>query len=547
MGSLVSPWRVIVLETASRVRAVGVAALDPILANPVRRRSGSFISVNRIGHGTNEPILGDSGSAARTGPLQSCARRFERFELSRKEPKTMNSSAIFRKRDNTMLARSHSFNTACRAVGRLFCVAVIGGIAMALATANPQRADVGRLAHSTHSNTVADWNSIALDAFAPTQGTNPMAQSRTFAILHASIHDALNAIEQRFRSYIPGLAAAPGASVDAAVAAAAREVLVTLVPDQAALVETAYTRALMSLHEGPAKTGGIAIGQAAARATLTSRQGDGLEEGTQPVYVPQPGPGEYQFTTPFDFAAQPGWGRVKPFVIDLRDHALNGPQRLSSARYALDLAYVKDIGSIASITRTPEQSEIAQFWYEDSPLGWNRIANTVVRQQGLDPWEAARAFALVNFAMADGFIAGFEAKYEFRFWRPVTAIHEAASDGNPLTKADPTWQPFLTTPPVPDYPSTHTVLGAAAAEVLSELLGDDVRYSATSLTLPGVTRHFQGFSMAAHENGLSRIYAGIHFRHAVRDGHRQGRSIGQAVAEALEPVHGEEPYRAANR
>jgi len=200
------------------------------------------------------------------------------------------------------------------------------------------------------------------------------------------------------------------------------------------------------------------------------------------------------------------------------------------------LAYVKAIGEIGSQTRTTDQSEIAQFWYEDSPLGWNRITNTVVRQRRLDPWSAARAFALVNFALADGFIAGFDAKYRFRFWRPVTAIHEAATDGNSLTEADPTWQPFLITPPVPDYPSTHTILGAAAAEVLIELFGDKVRYSTTSLTLPGVTRHFKGFSAAARENGHSRVYAGIHFRHAVKDGYRQGRSIGRAVAEALEPV-----------
>ena len=191
--------------------------------------------------------------------------------------------------------------------------------------------------------------------------------------------------------------------------------------------------------------------------------------------MPRPGPGEYQFTPPFNFAAQPGWGRVKPFVIDLREHAVDGPQRLSSVQYARDLAYVKAIGDIDSTIRTPEQSEIAQFWYEDSPLGWNRIANTAVRQRGLDPWSAARAFALVNFAMADGFIAGFEAKYRFRFWRPETAIREAATDGNPLTEADATWQPFLITPPVPDYPSTHTVLGWAAAEVLIELFGDKVR------------------------------------------------------------------------
>jgi hypothetical protein len=469
---------------------------------------------------------------------------FERLELTRKEPKAMDAPVIVLKGDNTVLTRPHTFTF----VARLLRVAAIAGVAMTLATpTHAKRADVGRVAHRTHSNAVTDWNAIALDAFAPTEGTNPMAQSRTFAILHASIHDALNAIDRRFKAYTPGLAAARGASVDAAVAAAAREVLVTLVPDQAALVDAAYGRALMTLHEGQAKTSGIATGRAAAWATLTRRQSDGFEAATQPVYVPESGPGEYQFTAPFNFAAQPGWGRVQPFIIDLKEDVLDGPQSLSSAKYAPDLAYVKAIGHIASTTPTPEQSEIAQFWYEDSPLGWNRITNAVVRQEGLDPWEAARAFALVNFAMADGFIAGFDAKYRFHFWRPVTGIHEAATDGNPLTEADPTWQPLLTTPPVPDYPSTHTVLGAAAAEVLSELFGDEVRYSATSLTLPGVTRHFEGFSMAARENGLSRIYAGIHFRHAVRDGHRQGRSIGQAVSEALEPVHGAHPHWTASR
>jgi hypothetical protein len=383
---------------------------------------------------------------------------------------------------------------------------------------------------------VVHWNTVAVDAFAPSQGTNPMAQSRTFAILHAAIHDALNAIDRRYEAYTPGLPAARHASADAAVAAAAREVLVRLLPDRATLVESAYGRALMTVRDGPAKAAGIATGLAAARATINRRQDDGADTATQPVYVPRSDPGEYRFTAPFDFAAQPGWGRVSPFVIDAREHALDGPQALTSAQYARDLAHVRDIGHIDSTTRTREQSEIAKFWYEDSPLGWNRIANTVVRQRGLDAWEAARAFALVHFAMADGFIAGFDAKYNHRFWRPVTAIHAAATDGNPLTDADPAWQPFLVTPPVPDYPSTHTVLGWAAAEVLIDLFGDKVRYSLTSLTLPGVTRHYRGFAQAAEENGLSRLYAGIHFRHAVRDGRRQGRSIGRAVAEALAPV-----------
>ena len=420
---------------------------------------------------------------------------------------------------------------------RLSRVAVLSGAAIALATpGHAQEAGVVHAAGRPSANAVTHWNAVATDAFTPSQGTNPVGQSRTLAILHAAIHDAINAIDRRYEPYTSGLAAAPGASVDAAVAAAARDVLVALLPDQSAMVETAYSRALGGIRDGAAKAAGIALGQASAAATLSRRQGDGAEAAGEPAFVPRPGPGEYQFTPPFNFAALPGWGRVKPFVIDLREHGLEGPDRLSSAQYARDLAYLKAIGDINSRIRTEAQSEIAQFWYEDSPLGWNRIANTVVRQRKLDNWSAARAFALVNFAMADGYIAGFEAKYKFRFWRPETAIHEAATDGNKLTEADPAWKPFQVTPPVPDYPSTHTIVGWAAAEVLVDLLGDRLRYSADSLTLPGVTRDFKGFSAAAEENGLSRIYAGIHFRQAVKDGRRQGRSIGRAVAEALAPV-----------
>ena len=323
---------------------------------------------------------------------------------------------------------------------------------------------------------------------------------------------------------------------EAAVAAAAREVLVQLLPDQAALVEEAYVQALAAVRNGPAKTAGLATGQAAAWATLNRRRTDGADGAAQPPYVPRTGAGEYQFTAPFGFAAQPGWGRVVPFAITLREHVLEGPLPLPGQHYARDLEEVREVGHVASRTRTPEQTEIAKFWYEDSPLGWNRIANAVVRERRLDAWEAARAFALVHFAMADGFIAGFGEKYEHRFWRPVTAIHSAAVDGNSATEPDASWQPLLVTPPVPDYPSTHTVLGWAAAEVLIDLFGDRVRYSLTSLTLPGVTRHYRGFSRAAEENGLSRLYAGIHFRHAIDEGRRQGRSIGKAVSNALPKV-----------
>jgi hypothetical protein len=422
-------------------------------------------------------------------------------------------------------------------VSRLSRIAALAGVALALAV--PGRAEDAEIVHAaaiSRGNAVTHWNTIAIDSFKPTQGTNPMGQSRSFAILHAAIHDALNAIDRRFEAYTPGLADAHGASVDAAVATAAHDVLMAQVPEQSALVEAAYSRALAGIPDGAAKASGISVGQASAAANMLRRRGDGSEQAADPVYVPRSVPGDYQFTPPFNFAALPGWGRVKPFVIELREHPVQGPDRLSGPQYARDLAFVKAIGRNDSRIRTAEQSQIAQFWYEDSPLGWNRIANTAIRQLRLDNWSAARVFALVNFALADGYIAGFEAKYHFRFWRPETAIRAAATDGNRLTEADPTWKPFQITPPVPDYPSTHTVVGWAAAEVLIGTLGDRVRFSADSLTLPGVTREFERFSGAAEENGQSRVYSGIHFGHAVKDGRRLGRSIGRSVAEALAPV-----------
>jgi hypothetical protein len=387
-------------------------------------------------------------------------------------------------------------------------------------------------------NAVVHWNAVAEAAFAPLEGTNPMAQSRTLAIAHAAMHDALNAIAPRYAPYTPGLVAAPQASADAAVAAAARDVLVAQLPaERAAFVEQAYARALAAQADGAARSAGIALGQAAARATLARRQNDGAESAAQPAYQPRSGIGEYRYTPPFDFAAAPGWGRVKPFVIALGDHAVGAPLAIESAAYASDFAHVKAIGRKASTVRTAEQTRIAKFWYEDSPLGWNRIAHAVVRERGLDAWDAARAFALVHLAMADGFIAGFDAKYHHRFWRPETAIRAAADDGNARTQPEANWQPLLPTPPVPDHPSTHTVLGWAAAEVLGALFGDEQSYQMTSLTLPGTTRRYASFSAAARENGLSRVYAGIHFAHAVEAGERQGRSVGRAVARALAPLH----------
>ncbi len=187
----------------------------------------------------------------------------------------------------------------------------------------------------------------------------------------------------------------------------------------------------------------------------------------------------------------------------------------------------------------PSRPRSRSTWYEHSTQGWNRIAREVAEARGLDLWDSARLFALVNVAMADGFIGGFEAKYYYDFWRPVTAIREAANDGNAATAADPNWLSELSTPPVPDYPSTHTVLGAAAAAVLARVLETDfIEFSMTSgAPYAGTTRRFWSFSEAARENGASRVLAGIHFQSAVGAGYLQGEAVGAwTVGAILRPV-----------
>jgi hypothetical protein len=401
--------------------------------------------------------------------------------------------------------------------------------------------------HRQRGNAVTDWNAIALQVLPVDPGL--LRDSRGFAIMHAAIHDAVNGIERRYQPYTADLSS-PEASVDAAIAAAAHDVLVALSPSQQTIIEIAYAAALLPIPDGPAKEAGIALGRESAQVNLARRTGDGADQANEPAYTPTGEPGDYAFTPPFDrpplgpAALFPGWGRVKPFGITLQEHQVPGPDSLTSDNYARDFNFLKTFGSADSSSRTADQTELAFFWFEFSPIGWNRIANSILQVQNVDVWRAARILALVNFALADGYIAGFEAKYRFRFWRPITAIRRADEDNNPATAADKDWLPLLATrnffiPPVPDYPSTHTVLGAAAATILIDNFGDRVRFVATSSTAPGVVRRFKSFTEAAKENGMSRVFGGIHFLHAVNDGYRQGQSIGRAVSRLLPSVNGQ--------
>jgi hypothetical protein len=210
---------------------------------------------------------------------------------------------------------------------------------------------------------------------------------------------------------------------------------------------------------------------------------------------------------------------------------LPGPPALTSAQYTRDFNEVKSLGGQVSTARTPEQTEIARFWFE-GPSAWYRIARAASEARRLDTLDTARALAATSLAMADSYIAGFKIRYVYDFWRPVTAIREADTDGNDATMADASWNSLQNTPSVSDYPSTQSLFSGAAAAVLANVLGTD-QVSITVVSGPpfaNIKRSFTSLSQAAKESADSRVYAGIHFRTACDDGLTLGRKIGQRTA-----------------
>jgi hypothetical protein len=440
-----------------------------------------------------------------------------------------------------------------------------GALVPALVVAGVLTAASGGYAQAqADEDAVTAWNANAGEAalaagLAP--ANNPLHESRLYAVMHLAIHDALNAIDRRSRPYAVDLPANPGASPEATVAAAARDVLVPLLTELpppfvgaagVMSVEADYTAALAAIPDGPAKTQGVELGQAAAEALLALRAADGSDTPLFDSAYPQgTDPGEYRFTPGFTFVFAPGWADVTPFVLNDSSQFRPGPPyAVTSKKYTADFNEVKALGGDDITTpsaRTAEQTEIALFWVESSPLQWNRIARTVSGSEGLDTWENARLFGLLNMALADGYIGSFETKSHYNYWRPVTAIQTADTDGNPSTSADPTWTPLVPTPPIPDYDSAHSVEGGAAAGVLKRFFGtDDIGFTTCSLTLPAgstcadtspVLRSYTSFSQAEEENGLSRILVGFHFRDAVETGIKHGEKIGErAVNLYLRPA-----------
>jgi hypothetical protein len=348
------------------------------------------------------------------------------------------------------------------------------------------------------ADAVTDWNANAGKPGSVGCNIQPH-ESRMYAMVHIAIHDALNAIERRFQPYILDLPETPGASVEAAVATTARDVLVPVlgqlplellaacIPAAIDGVEADYAAALNDIADGTSKTQGIVIGRAAAAVVLALRIADGSDTPVLDFSYPDgTEPGEYRSPTGSPLAILPGWGNVTPFVLKDSAQFRPGPSyAVTSEKYTADFDEVKRRGVKEGSTRTPEETQIAYFWLESSPLQWNRIARTVSAASGLNRWENAQLFALLNMALADGDVGTGETKYHYNYWRPQTAIQLAASDGNPDTIADPAWEPLDPTPPLPECDSAHSVKGGAAAEVLQRVFETDrVSFSTCSLTLP---------------------------------------------------------------
>jgi hypothetical protein len=394
------------------------------------------------------------------------------------------------------------------------------------------------------ADAVTDWNLIASNAIVVTAGQPPPVSVLHFAMVQGAVYDAVNAIDRSHQPYLVQPASNPTDSKEAAAATAAFRVLVGIFPGQIGTLQPLYDAYIAALPDNPSgsKAAGIAIGEATASAMLTNRMNDGR---FGPSPTPHPlAPGIWRPTPP-NFANDPApWvGNVRPFLVPsaamLRT---DGPNALTSAEYAEDFNEIKEIGSLTSITRTPDQTDAAIFWQDQAMALWNRVFRALAADQNLNIVDSARLFAMENLAAADALIGCWNDKYYYWFWRPITAIREADTDGNPATEADPTWlplfdpstpvchTPLLFTPPFPDHPSGHCSATSAFVQTLQNFFGTDkISFSAFS-NKSCTTRSFERFSDAAKEVIDARVWAGIHFRTA----DVQGAVLGNKVARYLE-------------
>ena len=372
---------------------------------------------------------------------------------------------------------------------------------------------------------VIAWNKELLH-IVQTPGAQPATvhPTRSFAILHAAIYDAVVSITRDAPAYVFSVNAPSGARPDAAAAQAGHDTLVALYPKWKAALDQQLASELAAVPDGAGKQQGIQVGQAVAARLITIRANDG-SAATPPPFVPGNQPGNYQLTPPkFVAPVFTNWGNVTPFVLNNGAQFRPGPPpAVTSQAYAQALNEVKSLGQNTSTTRTAEQTVIAKFWAGPPWNLWNEIAENAALAHHTNLETTARLFSVLNLSLADSTIAFYDAKYHYQLWRPITAIREA----------DPTWTPLVVTALDPAYPAAHAVISADAATVLSAFFGNQDHIRATSDVLPGVVASYTSYSDIATEAGLSRIYAGNHTRIAVDVGDTLGNNVAQFVISDL--------------
>jgi hypothetical protein len=372
-------------------------------------------------------------------------------------------------------------------------------------------------------NAVVTWNSYAQIAIWDVAQQGPHVQSRSFAMVQGAVYDAVNAISGKpYQPYLVAPAATGAESVEAAVAASAHQVLLSLFPGQSGSLQARYDQYLATIPNNPKKQAGIAIGNQTAAAMIASRQNDGAF-GPQTFAVSDQ-PGKWRPVPPT--GNDGGWvGFMKPFMIPSQSmFRTSGPNPLTSAAYAKDFNEVKQIGAFSSPTRTADQSSAAVWWHDRRLTEWE-IKRQVATNKNLSNMQAARMFGMANLAEADALVACYNEKYFWNDWRPYHAIRLADTDGNPATVADPTWTPWLTTPPFPDFTSGHTCYTAATMGTLAYFFKtDNMSFSAFS-PASNTTRSFTKFSQALTEVVNARVWGGIHTRHADVQGAKIGAQV----------------------
>ena len=377
---------------------------------------------------------------------------------------------------------------------------------------------------------ILDWNIVAFDAMGGSSYQNTLVAARLNAIVHIAMHDALNSIAPAYETYALKTTNSNAHPI-AAAASAAYYVLLNQFPEKKAMLDAKLAQSIDSIPPSVSKQQALQLGEQAANAILALRSSDGAFADPITVLPPSTVPGVYQAVPPFDFVFAPFWAKMKPFgIVKPEQFRSVTPPVVNSAVYTIDFNEVKNYGSKNSTLRTADQTFYAKFWYEFSEIGWNRIGRVAATDHKLDLLATARLFALLDIALADSYTAGWDSKFHYNFWRPFTAIRRAATDGNDKTEADTQWETLMPTPPVQDYPSTHSVLGNAGATVLTAFFGNsDFTFTSPSAEPVNASRSFKSFFKAADENADSRVKAGIHFRFATAAGQKMGNQVGEWV------------------